>query len=469
MDPIPRALAGAFASLPVGLWWQRCLRACALVVVALVLGCASEEQAVLDTWSAYHKATQALDVDTVRSMLASGLGDELQGQEGAMALQLRSALVPVVPRVTAVEVTGIRATINVEGEVEQQAITGRVTFARESEAWKVLEEEWTVDLTATFPTPNVDLAATYGESDDAVPHARSDIFAHDGAVTALAFTRDGRKLVSIGYDDRRLCLWDTETGEALDTIELEDRPNDLALLPDGSAAYVVDVQGAVTVWPIEWGTFGEGRILAGRAGRTPRIAIDPSGHRAVTTSWDDPAKLWDLDAGRYLEALPKSERMRGVAFSSQGSQVACGSHEDWFAVWNLERLSWPLGARKTHRVPRVADQSDVHSIAFTPDGRRLATGHMDASMSIWDMEKGREMHNWYLPECSVMDLTFSPCGTVLATAQQDGKVHLWETESKRKLALLRAHEGAALSVAFNPADGVTLATGGEDGTIRIWQ
>jgi WD40 repeat protein len=115
----------------------------------------------------------------------------------------------------------------------------------------------------------------------------------------------------------------------------------------------------------------------------------------------------------------------------------------------------------------VSEQSNVQSIALSPGGRRLATGHMDTSLSIWDMEKGRQMHNWYVPDSSVLSVKFSPCGTVLATALEDGNVSLWETESHLKLHRLSAHEGAALSVAFNPADGVTLATGGADGVIRM--
>jgi WD40 repeat protein len=57
---------------------------------------------------------------------------------------------------------------------------------------------------------------------------------------------------------------------------------------------------------------------------------------------------------------------------------------------------------------------------------------------------------------------------VLATAQQNGNIFLWEVETQRRLFMLDAHQGAATSVAFNPADGVTLATGGADGAIRIW-
>lgn len=442
-------------------------------VVALLLGivfaagCSSQDDAVLSTWRAYDAAMRAANVPSARAMLAAGLGAELDGPEASAMLEIRSRLVPENPAVTGVKIDGARATLSIEGTVEGQTMRGTIAFVKEGEAWKVLKEDWDVDLTMGFPVPNVNLAQEYAAEPKAAPQSISRIAAHEGTVTALAFTRDGQRIVSIGYDDFRLCLWDPATGQLVDEVKGDDRPNDLALVPDGSAAYVVDTDGRVTAWPIAWDGFGESRPLAGLAGETPRIAIDASGRRAVTTSWTEPAKLWDLEKQTFVGALPNSDKMRGVAFSPVASVVAAGNHGDYFAVWNIEEPSKP--SHKTYRVPKVSAQSDVFTIAFSPDGRRLATGHLDSSISIWDMEKRRQLHNWYVTDASTWDVTFSPCGTVLATAHQNGDVFLWEVETQRRLFMLAAHKGAASSVAFNPADGVTLATGGEDGAIRIWR
>jgi WD40 repeat protein len=400
-------------------------------------------------------------------MLASGLGAELDGPDAGAMLEIRSALVPEKPVVTGIEIDGARATLSIEGVVEGQTVRGTISFVEEANAWKVLKEDWNVDLTMSFPAPDVNLALEYAAKPKSPPRPSARIDAHEGTVTALAFTRDGERVVSIGYGDYRLCLWNPAIGQIVDEVKLEHRPNDMALLPDGSSAYVVDTQGQVTEWPIDWQGFGESRVLAGLAGETPRIAVDASGRRAVTTSWNDLAKLWDLDAGTFVSALPNSDRMRGVAFSPTASIVAAGNHANFFAVWNLEKPSRP--SHKKYKVPKVSEQSDVHTIAFSPDGRRLATGHMDSSISIWDMEKRRQLHNWYVTDAATWDVTFSPCGTVLATAQQNGKVFLWEVETQRLIHTIAAHTGAAVSVAFNPADGVTLATGGEDGAICIWR
>ena len=441
----------------------------AAIAMLAIGSCGSQDDNVRAAWLEYNEAMHASNIPLARSLMAASVESEFDNSQAAMAAQMRAALVPSEPTIKAIEVSGDSAIIDMSGIVEGQSMKGRISMLRETGSWKVAHEDWTVVMDASFPNPGVDLAAQYSGGAAARPREAFAINAHEGAVTALACTRDGSHIVSIGYDDYRLRLWDATTGAMADDVTLEARPTDVAVLANGSAVYVVDTDGAITAWPLAWDGFGEKRPLVGFAGQSARIAVDPSGQRAVTTSWNEPAKLWDLKTGTFVRDLPKSEKMRGVAFSPVAPAVACGSYHDYFAVWNLERLSRPIGAVAKHRIRRVAENSDVYSVAYSPDGRRLATGHMDSSISLWDMETGREIFNWYVPDASTMDVVFSPCGTVLATAQQNGKVLLWETETHKTLGWLKAHEGAALTVAFNPADGVTIVTGGEDGAIRVWR
>ena len=187
----------------------------------------------------------------------------------------------------------------------------------------------------------------------------------------------------------------------------------------------------------------------------------------ASTGWDDPVRLWDLKS-RGNRALARSGGMRGIAFSPDGRWLAAGSHGNTFTVWDLDRRWSPVG-RRTHEVSWAAVQSDVWAIAFSPDGSLLATGHIDSSISIWDVKRRKELKNWYVRDASTQDVEFCPDGTLLATAQQDGAVYLWDVATAQALGKLAGHEGAVTSIAWSPANSEVLASGGEDGTVVVWQ
>jgi len=299
------------------------------------------------------------------------------------------------------------------------------------------------------------------------PKARLEWDGHDGSVTELAFTNDGSRLVSIGYDDFRLRLWDRGSGSLVDEVELEHRPTDLTVLPKGKGVAVVDTHGNVTILPVDYSGFGEPTRLSGDAGAQPRVAASADGKFLATTCFDGPIRVWSLDSKAIVRELPKSEKMRGVAFSPKDDIVAAGSIGNTFSVWNLDAKLF--GGHKTVRIPKVSEQSDVWDVAWSPDGKKLLTGHMDSSITLWAVDKKKQIHNFYVEDASTMDVEFAPDGTVFASAQHNGYVFLWDTETSAGLARLSGHDGAVTSIAFSPTEWELVASGGEDGDILIWQ
>ncbi|MBE9245208.1 serine/threonine protein kinase [Microcystis aeruginosa LEGE 00239] len=110
----------------------------------------------------------------------------------------------------------------------------------------------------------------------------------------------------------------------------------------------------------------------------------------------------------------------------------------------------------------------VYSLAYSPDGRYLASGSKDRTIKIWEVATGKGLRTLTGHSGVVLSVAYSPDGRYLASGSKDRTIKIWEVATGKGLRTLTGHSGVVLSVAYSP-DGRYLASGSQDKTIKIWE
>lgn len=193
------------------------------------------------------------------------------------------------------------------------------------------------------------------------------------------------------------------------------------------------------------------------------------GLEAQDAAWSPDGELLALarPEGVYLVSMVDEEvrLLRGhtddvvtVAFSPDGSKIASGADDNTIRIWETHTGS-ELSVLRGH-------DNNVHSVAFSPDGTQLASGGADGKIWLWNVADGSGIvlggHSR-----SVEEVVFSPDGKWIASAGSDFMVRIWDVENRTMLTELVGHTDLVFTVAFNPT-GTRLASGSADRTLRIW-
>jgi len=277
-----------------------------------------------------------------------------------------------------------------------------------------------------------------------------------GFLYAVAWKPDGSRLASC-HDNHTIAIWSGETFEE----ELRFTAHDGQVLgldwsPDGERLVSAGRDGLVKVWDLAV-QVRTPVVLRGHAGAVTGVRWNPAGTRIASASSDGTVKIWDPSVSDGAEDHPDvvyglwSPDGRWLAMVRRGT-VRIVDAMTGVTAGSLDGWTGPLG------------------LAFSPDGRLLATAETDDVLGVWDWQLGRELtHLGRRHGGALTTIAWSPDGLLLATGGKDGvpRVWRWNRSSLELARKLEPHETPVGSVRWSP-DGSLLATTGGDLVLRVW-
>jgi WD40 repeat protein len=228
-----------------------------------------------------------------------------------------------------------------------------------------------------------------------------------------------------------------------------------------------DVQSGQELFPIK-----------GHEQGTPVVRFSPDGRLLANTGLDGLTRLWEVTSGREMRTLGPlltagPFELPASAFHPEGNLLVTMAGQT-VQPWTWKGMLWDLRSGEGQSI--VAGEYVLRCPCFSADGQLLAWIANDTWVSLWDVVAGRRVPDLKGPRSSVRMLRFAPDRPVLALALEDATVELWDVGNPgnslrdarpRQLFRLAGHTRAVGHVAFSP-DGRRLATGSEDGTVKLW-
>ncbi|MDD9975956.1 MAG: WD40 repeat domain-containing protein [Candidatus Poribacteria bacterium] len=296
----------------------------------------------------------------------------------------------------------------------------------------------------------------------------------------VQFSPNGKHLAGLREAVNSLTLWDVNTGENIKTLKgSEGRGRSLVFSSEGHCFGL-----GCTAYP-EYDTIElwdeEKRASFTHSGLVDTVTMSPDGMCLATGGRDKTVKLWHVETQQCLQTLSGHiGRILSLAFSPDGTLLVSGGGDNWEMQKHADGRttffsSGDSPVDKTAKVWEVATGANidtlessgmVRGIAFSPDGKHLATGANNKTVTLWCAKTWQPITT--LDTVSFESFAFSPDGSqlVIGGTWPEQRIQVWDVETRELIVELSGHKSDVESFAFSP-DSRLLASGGFDGIIYL--
>ena len=299
---------------------------------------------------------------------------------------------------------------------------------------------------------------------------------HSSRITALAWSPDGKRIASAGYD-KTVQLWDAANGNKLLAYRRHlGHVNALAWSPDSKCIASASADGSVQLWEADTGkllhTYSE------HQGPLYAVAWSPDGEYIASAGEDTTVQVWRAKTGlRLFTCRNHSSKVCALAWSPDGKRIASAGEGRRIEIWEpvkdrqqkrslLGSLTLMLALNRGQMV-LSGHYKRINALAWSPDGKRVASASSDHRVLVWDLLMGRPVFQAG-GSATKNALAWSPASTHLAVGGNDKAVEIWNTTSRTLASTYHGHRGYVMALAWSP-DGTRLASAGVDRTLQVWQ
>ncbi|MEM8945532.1 MAG: protein kinase [Planctomycetota bacterium] len=317
-------------------------------------------------------------------------------------------------------------------------------FALAASAAKGTAQIWDLATGEEIVTPGESVWMDFGEG--------------AGVLWAARFNPGGDGVLTIGGNDAR--MWDLDSREMTVRFSPHGAVAAADISPDGKLLVTGSWDQSAKIWDIDTGQAL--RKLDGlHEGYVNSVEFSPDGRTILTGSDDGTARLWDVISGQPSDLVMRghSSRVRQARFSADGTRVLTASSDKTAQIWNA--------ATGESMQSLTGHEWGVLCGEFSLDGTRVITGSEDNTALIWDASTGKPLQRLAGHTDSITSVAFSPDGQRAMTASQDNTAKLWDANTGKEILTLLGHDQELTSVSFSP-DGSAVLTSGRDGATILW-